>query len=126
MELYSCDTMVALGNSTASGNVIFAKNSDRPVTEAQPLVNIPAAEYDVGEMVQCTYIRIPQVSHTYRVLGSKPYWIWGFEHGMNIRLRLGMKLSGARNRKKQKTVFWEWICSDWGLNEEKQRMRLCM
>lgn len=83
MELYSCDTMVALGNSTASGNVIFAKNSDRPVTEAQPLVNIPAAEHDVGEMVQCTYIRIPQVSHTYRVLGSKPYWIWGFEHGMN-------------------------------------------
>lgn len=83
MELYSCDTMVALGNSTKSGNVIFAKNSDRPVTEAQPLVTFPAAEHEEGEMIQCTYIQIPQVRHTYRVMGSKPYWIWGFEHGMN-------------------------------------------
>lgn len=36
-ELLSCDTMVALGNSTKSGNVIFAKNSDRPLGESQPL-----------------------------------------------------------------------------------------
>ncbi len=83
MELYSCDTMVALGNSTKSGNTIFAKNSDRPVTEAQPLVVIPAEEHKEGEMVRCTYIEIPQAAHTYRVIGSKPYWIWGFEHGMN-------------------------------------------
>lgn len=83
MELYSCDTMVALGNSTASGNLIFAKNSDRPVTEAQPLVTIPAADYEAGSKVQCTYIQIPQVKHTYRIIGSKPFWIWGFEHGMN-------------------------------------------
>lgn len=83
MELYSCDTMVALGNSTASGNLIFSKNSDRPVTEPQPLVVIPAKDHEEGAKVQCTYIQIPQVPHTYRVLGSKPYWIWGFEHGMN-------------------------------------------
>ena len=42
MEVFSCDTMVALGNSTKSGNLIFAKNSDRPLTEAQPLVVYPA------------------------------------------------------------------------------------
>ncbi len=83
MDIFSCDTMVALGNSTESGNVIFAKNSDRPVTEAQPLVVFPAADHAEGETVSCTYIEIPQVKHTYRVLGSKPYWIWGFEHGMN-------------------------------------------
>ncbi|HJG28212.1 MAG: C69 family dipeptidase [Gemmiger sp.] len=83
MELYSCDTMVALGNSTESGHVIFAKNSDRPVTEAQPLVVYPAADHAPDETVECTYIQIPQAAHTYRVLGSKPYWIWGFEHGMN-------------------------------------------
>ena len=83
MELYSCDTMVALGNSTASGNLIFAKNSDRPVAEAQPLVIIPAMNHEEGEDVQCTYIRIPQVAQTNRIMGSKPYWIWGFEHGMN-------------------------------------------
>lgn len=83
MDIYSCDTMVALGNSTKSGNVIFAKNSDRPLTEAQPLVCFAAKEHEEGETVRCTYIEIPQVRHTYRVLGSKPYWIWGFEHGMN-------------------------------------------
>lgn len=73
MELYSCDTMVALGNSTESGHVIFAKNSDRPVTEAQPLVVYPAADHAPDETVECTYIQIPQAAHTYRVLGSKPY-----------------------------------------------------
>lgn len=83
MELFSCDTMVALGNSTRSGNLIFAKNSDRPLAEAQPLVTVAAKDHEPGEMVACTYIEIPQVSHTYRVLGSKPFWIWGFEHGMN-------------------------------------------
>ena len=83
MDIFSCDTFVALGNSTKSGHTIFAKNSDRPVTEAQPLVIYPAADHDIGTQVQCTYISIPQVKHTYRVLGSKPFWIWGFEHGMN-------------------------------------------
>lgn len=83
MDIFSCDTFVALGNSTKSGHTIFAKNSDRPVTEAQPLVIYPAADHDIGTQVQCTYISIPQVEHTYRVLGSKPFWIWGFEHGMN-------------------------------------------
>ncbi len=83
MDMLSCDTMVALGNSTRSGNLIFAKNSDRPLTEAQPLVVYPATDYEDDATVQCTYIEIPQVRHTYRVLGSRPYWIWGFEHGMN-------------------------------------------
>ena len=83
MEFYSCDTMVALGNSTRSGNILFAKNSDRPVNEAQPLVVVEAADHAPGEELKCTYIAIPQVEHTYRVMGSQPYWIWGFEHGMN-------------------------------------------
>lgn len=83
MEVYSCDTMVALGNSTRSGNLIFAKNSDRPLTEPQPLVVFPAKDHAPGMTVTCTYIEIPQVAHTYRLLGSKPFWIWGFEHGMN-------------------------------------------
>jgi len=75
--------MVALGNSTKSGNVIFAKNSDRPLGESQPLCLFEAKDYPDQELLSCTYISIPQVSRTYKVLGSKPYWIWGFEHGMN-------------------------------------------
>jgi len=33
--------------------------------------------------VRCTYIEIPQVAATARVIGSRPYWCWGFEHGLN-------------------------------------------
>ncbi len=83
MKVYSCDTVVALGNSTKSGHVVFAKNSDRPLTEPQPLVTIDAADHPSGSKVRCTYIEIDQVEHTYRVLGSRPFWLWGFEHGVN-------------------------------------------
>ena len=78
-----CDTIVALGNSTQDGSVLFAKNSDRDPNEAHEIVMIPAAKYQPGEKVKCTYIEIPQVEETYRVLLSKPFWIWGAEMGSN-------------------------------------------
>ena len=40
MECQSCDTFVALGDVTASGNVIFGKNSDRPFGEVQEVVRV--------------------------------------------------------------------------------------
>ncbi|MEA3345331.1 MAG: C69 family dipeptidase [Chloroflexota bacterium] len=78
-----CDTMVALGNSTADGSVILAKNSDREPNEAQQIVVIPHATHEEGATVKCTYIDIPQVRETYQVLLSKPFWIWGCEMGAN-------------------------------------------
>lgn len=78
-----CDTFVALGNSTKDGVVLFAKNSDRDPNEAHEIVVIPAATHEAGSMVKCTYIEIPQVEKTYRVLLSKPFWIWGAEMGSN-------------------------------------------
>lgn len=79
----SCTTMVALGSATESGSTIFAKNSDRAVNEAQPLCFYPAKDYEEGETVTCTYIKIPQVKHTYACIGSRPYHFFGFEHGVN-------------------------------------------
>jgi secernin len=78
-----CDTMVALGNVTADGSVLFAKNSDREPNEAQYMVLVPAADHPAGSQVKCTYIEIPQAAHTYRVLLSKPFWMWGAEMGAN-------------------------------------------
>lgn len=78
-----CDTIVALGNSTKDGSVLFAKNSDRDPNEAHEIVLIPAADHAAGSMVKCTYMEIPQVQHTYQVLLSKPFWIWGAEMGSN-------------------------------------------
>lgn len=78
-----CDTIVALGNSTQDGCVLFAKNSDRDPNEAHEITLIPAADHAAGAMLKCTYIEIPQVAHTHQVLLSKPFWIWGAEMGSN-------------------------------------------
>uniref|UniRef100_A0A8C3ARL8 Secernin 3 n=1 Tax=Cyclopterus lumpus TaxID=8103 RepID=A0A8C3ARL8_CYCLU len=44
---------------------------------------ISSRDYDAGERVECTYIEIEQVAHTYAVVLSKPAWLWGAEMGAN-------------------------------------------
>lgn len=78
-----CDTMVALGNATSDGSVLFAKNSDREPNEAYQLQIIPAADWKPGEMVKMTYVEIPQASHTHTVFLVRPFWMWGAEMGAN-------------------------------------------
>lgn len=83
MQPQSCDTMVALGNSTVSGQTIFAKNSDRPADECQPLVLRERQNHAPDALTHCQFVTIPQVATTYRHIGSRPYWCWGYEHGVN-------------------------------------------
>jgi secernin len=78
-----CDTLVALGDSTTDGSILFAKNSDREPNEAHEVVLVESASHSAGEAVKCTYLTIPQIKYTYAVLLSKPYWIWGAEMGAN-------------------------------------------
>jgi len=78
-----CDTLIALGNSTDNGNVIFGKNSDRPGNEIQLITYMPKFHYLEGDMVKCTHISIPQVKETAAVLLSQPFWMWGAEMGAN-------------------------------------------
>jgi len=78
-----CDTFVIHGRLTRSGRTTFAKNSDREPNEAQYLTRSAAADHAPGSTVRCTYIDVPQVPHTHAVLGSRPWWMWGFEHGVN-------------------------------------------
>nr|MDO8135609.1 C69 family dipeptidase [Candidatus Njordarchaeum guaymaensis] len=78
-----CDTLVALGNSTEDGSVIIAKNSDREPNECQVLRCFPRTRYPARSTVRCTYIEIPQVTETYEVVLSAPYWMWGAEMGAN-------------------------------------------
>lgn len=78
-----CDTWVALSNATLSENVIFAKNSDRPIFDCQPLLHRPARQWPAGSSIELEYLNLPQVNHTYATLGSSPYWCWGFEEGIN-------------------------------------------
>ncbi len=80
---HACDTWVALRDATADRSVILAKNSDRPPMEAQPLVQISRGKHAPGETVKCTYISVPQAAETYEHIGSKIWWAFGYEHGMN-------------------------------------------
>lgn len=78
-----CDTLVVMGNQTESGNIIFAKTSDRDVNEGQGLLHVPRMKHPKGAEVKCTYRSVPQVEETFSVLLSKPFWIWGAEMGTN-------------------------------------------
>ena len=78
-----CDCMAAVAAETRIGATLFAKNSDRNERECQPFVQAPAAFHAPGSMVHCTHIDVPQVAETYAVMGHSPWWVFGFEHGVN-------------------------------------------
>jgi secernin len=78
-----CDTFIVQGRLMATGRTTLAKNSDREPNEAQYLETFAAADHAAGAKVRCTYIEIPQVAHTHAMIGSRPWWMWGFEHGVN-------------------------------------------
>lgn len=62
---------------------MLAKNSDREPNEPHIIRFFPAQEHTGNEQLRCTYVSIPQVSHTNAVLLFKPDWIWGAEMGVN-------------------------------------------
>ncbi len=93
----SCDTLVVLGKETRDGHTLFAKNSDRPPTECQPLFQAPRRRHPARATVRCQYLEIPQADETLAVVGSRPWWLWGFEHGVNeCRVAIGNEALHAR------------------------------
>jgi dipeptidase len=78
-----CDTLVATPTATASGALLFGKNSDRERNEAQGLEMIPARRHAAGARVRLTYIEIDQAPATHALLLSRPFWMWGAEMGAN-------------------------------------------
>ncbi len=78
-----CDTVVVNAPASHEGVTLFAKNSDREPNEAQFVELIPPADHPEGSRVQCTYLAVPQVRHTYGMIISRPFWMWGAEMGVN-------------------------------------------
>ena len=77
-----CDCLVALASRSATGNTLFAKNSDRPPSETQ-LWRWNPARRDTRD-VQTTYISVPPFAGTTLAsVVSLPRWCWGAEHGVN-------------------------------------------
>ncbi len=78
-----CDTF-AVGPSFTAGQVsIFAKNSDREPDETQLVLSLPGKHCQQDELLQCTYIAIPQARATRAVVICRPFWMWGAEMGVN-------------------------------------------
>jgi len=78
-----CDTIYVPASLSKNGAPLFAKNSDRDPNEAHLLEMHPAAQFNPGQEVKCTYLTIPQVARTNAILLAKPFWIWGAEMGAN-------------------------------------------
>lgn len=79
----SCDTMVALAEATSHGQTVFAKNSDRPWDECQPLELHERQVHAAGAVRQCQFVALPEATETWRHVGSRPWWCHGYEHGFN-------------------------------------------
>ncbi len=71
-----CDTLCAIGR----GRTLFGKNSDRPVAEAQVVEKYAARP--AGDRLRAQYLEIDDAG-AYGLVGSRPTWLWGFEHGVN-------------------------------------------
>ncbi|MCU1428734.1 MAG: hypothetical protein JWL83_2734 [Actinomycetia bacterium] len=71
-----CDTLCVIGRD----RTLFAKNSDRPFREAQVIEW--HARRTAGASLRTQYLTIPD-SNAHALLGSRPTWLWGLEHGVN-------------------------------------------
>jgi secernin len=67
-----CDTWVALGDMTTTQSVIFAKNSDRPIFDCQPLVFTPRTSWPAHSSLRLEYLTLPQTDVTFATLGASP------------------------------------------------------
>ena len=77
-----CDLLCARPAATG-GVTLFAKNSDRPPGERQVLEWLPP-RHD-RDATRATHIAIdPHPEITAGVIGSRPAWGWGLEHGVNV------------------------------------------
>ena len=56
--LRSCDTMVPPGEATAHGQTLFAKNSDRPADECQPLVQRYRQAHPLDAVTRCQFVEL--------------------------------------------------------------------
>jgi len=77
-----CDCLVALHPATGNHCTLFAKNSDRPPAEDQVVERFGPR---VERLTRTTYLDIEAAKRdTFAFVGSRPSWMWGVEHGVNV------------------------------------------
>jgi len=80
VQPWSCDTFVAMPDATPGGHVLVGKNSDRPVSDSQPLRF--HSRRPAGGKLALAHVDLEDTGG-YAHLGGSPYWCWGHELGMN-------------------------------------------
>jgi len=78
---WSCDTFAVQARHSTLGGTLFAKNSDRPAGECQPLRYVDGRRG--GGKLTLAYLELDDAAQTIPHLGSSPYWCWGHELGLN-------------------------------------------
>src|SRR3990172_1825039 len=73
-----CDTLCAI----RPWGALFAKNSNRPLREVQLIEAY--ARRSGGSPLRTQYLTLDDPG-AQALLGSRPAWLWGFEHGVNGR-----------------------------------------
>jgi secernin len=71
-----CDTLCVIG----ADRTLFAKNSDRPRDEVQLVESHPARP--ASSSLRTTHLELEDTGAC-ALVGSRPAWMWGFEHGVN-------------------------------------------
>lgn len=98
-EFIMCDTIVISKRFTENRRNLLAKNSDRPLGECQTLELFPAGTKTSFRFSSPLFKGTgadPEGSR-YAVLGSRPYWLYGFEMGANEKgLFIGNEAEGSR------------------------------
>jgi hypothetical protein len=73
-----CDTLCIIGRD----RTLFAKNSDRPFREPQVFESYARREPNAAAPLRTQYLAIEDAG-AYAIVGSRPTWLWGLEHGVN-------------------------------------------
>lgn len=80
MHPWSCDTFVAMSDATPGEHVLVGKNSDRPVSDSQPLRF--HSRRPAGGTLSLARVDLEDTG-AYAHVGGSPYWCFGHELGMN-------------------------------------------
>lgn len=82
-EYGECTTFMAQGSAVAGGGTVIAKNRDQSINTLSEVAVKESAKHAEGDKYKAATIEIPEVSETYKFVGSRTAGRWGYGMGIN-------------------------------------------